>query len=100
MGTPSSGGGKIDLVGKVVEIAPPKRLVISWAFPADENRPERTSRVTFDIEPFRDVTRLTVVHDNLEPGSDMLKGISDGWPKVLSSLKSLLEGGHALPKLW
>lgn len=95
-----SGGSKIDMVGKVVEIAPPKRLVISWALPADENRPERTSRVTFEIEPFRDVTRLTVVHDNLEPGSDMLKGISDGWPKVLSSLKSLLEGGHALPRLW
>lgn len=96
----SEGQRKLDLVGKVIEIAPPKRLVISWAFPADENRPERHSRVTFQIEPFRDTTKLTVVHDNLEPGSDMLKGISDGWPKVLSSLKSLLEGGHALPKLW
>jgi hypothetical protein len=27
----------------------------------------------------------------------MLKGISNGWPRVLSSLKSLLETGKALP---
>jgi uncharacterized protein YndB with AHSA1/START domain len=91
---------KIDLVGKVVEVAPPRRLVITWSLPADENRPERHSRVTFEIEPYRSVTRLTVVHDQLEPGSDMEKGIVDGWPKVLSSLKSLLESGHALPRLW
>jgi len=30
----------------------------------------------------------------------MQKGITDGWPKVLSSLKSLLETGQPLPKLW
>lgn len=48
----------------------------------------------------RDVVRLTVTHDRLEPGSEMQKGITDGWPKVLSSLKSLLETGSPLPKLW
>jgi uncharacterized protein YndB with AHSA1/START domain len=91
---------KLDLVGKVVEIQPPRRLVLTWAFPADENRPERHSRVTFEIEPHRDVVRLTVVHDQLEAGSDMEKGITAGWPKVLSSLKTLLERGEALPRLW
>jgi hypothetical protein len=30
----------------------------------------------------------------------MLTGITNGWPKVLSSLKSLLESGKPLPKLW
>jgi hypothetical protein len=43
---------------------------------------------------------LTVTHDRLEHGSEMLEGIADGWPKVLSSLKSLLETGRALPELW
>jgi hypothetical protein len=37
--------------------------------------------------------RLTVTHDKLEAGSKMLEGITDGWPKVLSSMKSLLELG-------
>lgn len=89
------------LVGKVVESAPPRRLVLTWAFPADEAREEKHTRVTFDIEPLDSgVVRLTVTHDRLEPGSEMLRGITAGWPKVLSSLKSLLEVGRPLPKLW
>jgi len=88
------------LVGKVLESSPPRRLVLTWAFPADEAREEKHTRVTFEIEPVGDVVRLTVTHDHLEPGSEMLQGITQGWPKVLSSLKSLLEMGRPLPKLW
>ncbi len=88
------------LVGKVIESSPPKRLVMTWALPADDARPEKHSRVTFEIEPVKDVVRLTVTHDEFEPGSEMFKSIQEGWPKVLSSLKSLLETGQPLPKLW
>ena len=92
--------GPLDLVGKVVESSPPRRLVLTWAFPADEGREERHSKVTFEIEPFRHVVRLTVTHERLEPDSEMLRGITEGWPKVLSSLKTLLEVGEPLPRLW
>jgi uncharacterized protein YndB with AHSA1/START domain/DNA-binding transcriptional ArsR family regulator len=88
------------LVGKVLESSPTRRLVITWAAPADEGVEEKHSRVKIDIEPLGDVTRLTVTHDRLKPGSEMLEGIMKGWPKVLSSLKSLLEVGRPLPKLW
>jgi len=88
------------LIGKVIEVSPPRRLVLTWAFPADEAHEEKHSRVTFEIEPIGDVVRLTVTHDHLEPGSEMLEGITEGWPKVLSSLKSLIEMGRPLPKLW
>ncbi len=90
----------LKLVGKVIESSPPRRLVITWADPADAGHQEKHSRVTFEIEPIGDVVRLTVTHDRLEPGSEMLEGITKGWPKVLSSLKSLLEMGRPLPKLW
>jgi uncharacterized protein YndB with AHSA1/START domain len=90
----------LKLVGRVVESSPPRRLVLTWASPADEAREERHSRVTFEIEPIGDIVRLTVTHDRLEPGSEMLEAIKRGWPKVLSSLKSLLEVGRPLPKLW
>ena len=43
-----------------------------------------------------DVVRLTVVHDGFEPSSDVLQGISEGWPAVLGSLKTLLETGSTL----
>jgi uncharacterized protein YndB with AHSA1/START domain len=92
--------GALRLVGKVVESAPPRRLVITWAFPADEANEKKHTRVAFDIEPVESVVRLTVTHDRLEPGSKMLEGITAGWPKVLSSLKSLLEVGKPLPALW
>lgn len=70
-----------------------------WAS-CDESREEKHSRVTFEIEPAGDVVRLTVTHDRLEPGSTMHQGVVKGWPKVLSSLKSLLETGRPLPSLW
>jgi len=86
--------------GKVTESSPPRRLVLTWAFPADEAREEKHTRVTFEIEPLGEVVCLTVTHDRLEPESEMLKRITLGWPKVLSSLKSLLEVGRPLPELW
>jgi uncharacterized protein YndB with AHSA1/START domain len=92
--------GTLALVGKVIESSPPRRLVLTWAFPADEAREEKHSRVTLEIEPIRDVVRLTVTHAQLEPGSEMLQGIVKGWPIVLSSLKTLLETGRPLPELW
>jgi uncharacterized protein YndB with AHSA1/START domain len=94
------GKGTVDLVGTVVESSPPRRLVLTWAFPADQGREDQHSRVTFELEPLRGVVRLTVTHDRLEPDSEMLDGITEGWPKVLSSLKSLLEVGKPLPELW
>jgi uncharacterized protein YndB with AHSA1/START domain len=87
-------------VGKVIEFNPPRKLVISWAFPADAAREDKHSRVTIEIETIYDVVCLTLTHDGLEPDSDMLEGITEGWPKVISSLKSLLEVGKALPRLW
>lgn len=88
--------GTTDIEGKVVEIEAPKRLVLTWAGANDDLRKEKASRVTFAVEPFLDVARLTLTHDELEAGSKMLQGITAGWPSVLSSLKTLLETGKPL----
>jgi uncharacterized protein YndB with AHSA1/START domain len=94
----------VELVGKVVEISRPTRLVITWANASQAGDPASYSRVTFEIEEYEDMTRLTVSHDDLEAGSGMAKGIAKGWPAVLSSMKSFLETGrgidlYAKPKL-
>lgn len=86
----------VQLVGQVVEVAPPMRLVITWANASQAADPSSYSRVTFDIAAYDEMVRLTVTHDELEAGSGMAKGIQQGWPIVLSSLKSLLETGHSI----
>ena len=95
----SDGSDIVDIVGKVVESAPPRRLVFTWARPKDIQDDSKHSRVAFDIEPYGDgLVRLTVTHDGLERDPEMLAGVSGGWPKVLSNLKTLLETGGALPR--
>ena len=86
----------VELVGKVVETSPPTRLVITWANASQAADPDAYSRVTFDIEPYGDMVRLTVSHEELQAGSGMANGIQKGWPVVLSSLKSFLETGRGL----
>jgi uncharacterized protein YndB with AHSA1/START domain len=89
------GAGTIE--GKVLIAEPPKRLAYTWDPCSPEAKRERTSRVTFDLEPRCNVIKLTVTHDNLDEGGKTLRDISGGWPMVIASLKSLLETGHALP---
>jgi DNA-binding transcriptional ArsR family regulator len=96
----------------VVEADPFRRLAYTWhTFTpewaaamdvAEEKRErlaaERRSKVAFDIEPLDDEqVKLTVVHDDLEPGGLLAGMISNGWPRVLANLKTLLETGEPLP---
>ena len=89
------GSAAVDVTGKVLEAEPPTRLVITFE-DSDDDRPAGPSVVTFLVEPHDDIVRLTVTHENL-PNTDMLNGISRGWPAVLANLKSLLETGDVLP---
>jgi uncharacterized protein YndB with AHSA1/START domain len=85
--------GKALIHGKVIESLPPKHLSMTWSQPGNE---KNASTASFDIEVVGDMVRLTVTHSELIAGSDMARGIAIGWPRVLSSLKSLLETGVAL----
>ncbi len=59
---------------------------------------ERRSKVTFEIEPLdAEQVRLTVIHDDLQPDGVTASMISQGWPRVLANLKTLLETGDTLP---
>jgi len=87
----------IDIVGRIVESNPPSRLAFTWARPKDAADNSKHSRVSFDIEPHGErLIRLAVTHEDLDP--QMHAGVSAGWPKILSNLKTLLETHRALPR--
>ena len=89
--------GRVSDSGEVLECEAPHRLVITWRVEFDDAlRREGYSKVTFELEPLGGEVKLTVIHDELREGSGVEQGISMGWPKALSSLKSLLETGRPL----
>jgi uncharacterized protein YndB with AHSA1/START domain len=90
--------GSEHISGEVIECDPPKRLTITW----NVNWPGLVEKlgptlVTYEIEEAGDVVKLTMLqsHDR-DISDDILSGGRAGWPAILSSLKSLLETGHAL----
>ena len=90
--------GRVADAGEVVEIEQPKRLVLRWRNEFRlELHEEGDARCVIEIEQAGAVTRLTITHEIDKPGSKLIDAVSIGWPKILSSLKSLLETATALP---
>lgn len=85
----TDGSGVADVTGTVLVSDPPRRLVTSWDGDDD------SSQVTFDIEPYHEIVRLTVTHENLTNEHDRAE-VACGWPAVLANLKTLLETGKVL----
>jgi len=91
--------------GKVLAWEPGRKLVYEFSLndpPEVAAKRNGPSRVTYDLQPIGDMVRLRLIHENLldeDTGKDpnTLRGINNGWPAILSSLKSLLETGQAIP---
>ena len=90
--------GSIHISGEVIECDPPHRLTITW----NVNWPALVEKlgvtlVTYRIERTGDAVRLTLTEAHDRPiDDDILSGGRQGWPAILSSLKSLLETGNPL----
>lgn len=93
-------GPKAVVSGTVLKCDRPRRLSYSFHPEHDGLEREKPSRVSFELEKQKDQVKLTVTHDEFEPGSKVFESISRGWPLTLSSLKSLLETGRALHAHW
>jgi DNA-binding transcriptional ArsR family regulator/uncharacterized protein YndB with AHSA1/START domain len=95
----------------VLESDPYQRLAYTWHTFTPEHKvrlgdelfakvsSEHRSRVAFNIEPAGEMVKLTVVHDDFEPGSTAATMVRNGWPIFLSSLKTLLETGEPLASI-
>lgn len=89
--------GRVADQGEIVEVDPPKRLVIKWR---NEFRPELKAEgyalCTYELEPKGNVVKLVVTHAIDRTESKFIEAVSGGWPRILSNLKSLLETGDII----
>jgi uncharacterized protein YndB with AHSA1/START domain len=90
--------GSVHIDGEVIECDPPRKLTVTW----NVNWPALVEKlgptlVTYEIARAGDAVRLTLTeaHDRVID-DDILSGGRQGWPAILSSLKSLMETGEAL----
>lgn len=89
--------GKAINSGEIIEIEPPRKMVFTWRKETNpEIKAEGFSRVTYLLEPQGAAVKLTILHEMDKPGSKLLQSVSNGWPLVLASLKSLIETGEPL----
>jgi uncharacterized protein YndB with AHSA1/START domain len=91
-------GGELWGDSAILEEDPPRRLVHEWQGLYDPDlAAEETSRVTWEIEPQDGgITKLTLIHDQLEGAPKTAESVANGWMFVLSGLKTLLETGRPL----
>lgn len=90
--------------GIILKSDPHRLLSYTFQYLEDPTVRERPSRVTFELKPMDGTVRLTLRHEDLLPtdffdAETGFRGINNGWPAILSNLKSLLETGRTLPAL-
>jgi uncharacterized protein YndB with AHSA1/START domain len=75
--------------GKVLRFDRPKVLQYTFAM----GQSDATSRVTVELVPETEATKVMVMHDEWAETDSAYAGTADGWPRILSRLKTLIETG-------
>ena len=90
--------GRVADAGEIVEVDHPRRLVLTWQNQfVPGMKEEGFSRLTYELEPIEPATvKLTLTHEMDREKSQLIDAVSQGWPHLLASLKSLLETGEPL----
>ena len=87
--------GKVHVRGEVVDWQPPRRFASTWrveSLPGYGDLPD--CLVTYDIEVSGEAVKLTMMEQHSwDIPEAILAGGRAGWPKILPSLKSVLETG-------
>jgi len=79
-------------VGEVVDVDPPRRLVLTWGWEGDENVPPGSTTVEYELAPEGEGTRLLFTHRDL-PSKESLESHTHGWEHYLPRLSDVASGG-------
>lgn len=84
------------IVGKVLEIEPPRRFVHSFSAQwSSDVAVDPASRVTWSLEPVGEgACKLILTHDDFGGDTATSRAVGSGWPEALSRLKTLAETGE------
>jgi uncharacterized protein YndB with AHSA1/START domain len=90
--------GRVHVSGEVAEWSPPRRLAVTWLVEGMNDFGDLPEcLISYDIAPSGEAVKLTMSESHSwDVPRDLLRGGEIGWPKILSSLKSLLETGRPL----
>jgi uncharacterized protein YndB with AHSA1/START domain len=88
-GTGPDGKRVVYVRGEVLKAEPPRLLQYTFAMGPSS----QASRVTIELVPETEATRVSVTHDQWAEGDSTYAPTADGWPRILSRLKTLLETG-------
>jgi uncharacterized protein YndB with AHSA1/START domain len=89
VGTGPDGKRTVYVRGEVLQSDPPKFLQYTFATGASSS----TSRVSIELVPESEATKVSVTHDQWSEGDTTYASSADGWPRILSRLKTLVETG-------
>jgi uncharacterized protein YndB with AHSA1/START domain len=93
--------GTMMLDGTVVESDPPRWLVMTFC-PNWTGEGENTlvSRVTWEITPHEQQSKLALIHEGLDPDSEFARNVQDGWAQIMSAMKTYLETQRVPVATW
>ena len=75
--------------GEVLQSEPPKLLQYKFSMGSSG----KASRVTLELVPETEATKVSVTHDEWAEDDAGYAPTADGWPRILSRLKTLIETG-------
>jgi uncharacterized protein YndB with AHSA1/START domain len=89
VGTGPDGKRMTYVRGEVLQSEPPKLLQYTFALGSSN----KVSRVTIELVPETEATKVSVTHDQWTEDDAAYASSADGWPRILSRLKTLIETG-------
>lgn len=89
--------GSVDWEGEIITAASPRTLSYTFLVPRVEpGATEPASRVTIELDQYHEGVRLALLHEGFGSASTIYERVKEGWPAILSGLKSLVENGKAM----
>ncbi|MDR7071546.1 SRPBCC family protein [Fictibacillus barbaricus] len=97
-----SRNGEVTDYGKVLTFEPHSKLSFTWTYKGDKTLRDSETVVTFQLQQMNETVKLTLKHENLAETDlvekeNTFEGFNNGWPAVMSNLKTFLETGVTLP---